>query len=306
MIRVFNGERPPRPEDPRFPDTVWILCRKCWNRVPSLRPDIRHILDVLSHASVTVAPWGTKFAPARRRRSTGSTADLVDSGRPPTPGYGSTHSFRTERRTSRPSTPASSSYPPYRSSFDHPRTYAFDASYAYAAHPRPPTPGYVSTPSFRTERRISRPSTPAKSSYSPDHSSFDHARTTAFNSSHAYAAHPRPPTPGYAHSTQSFRTGRRTSRPSTPARSSYPPDRSSCHYSRISTSCDDFRPHLVTQVDNVFMGVWPALSAPVPLYQPWTPRDLSLPRRASSYQPSHRIPTSDHHWCCEHWPESRV
>ena len=44
MSAVMAGERPPRPADPTFVDSLWALAQQCWNQDARLRP---HALQVL-------------------------------------------------------------------------------------------------------------------------------------------------------------------------------------------------------------------------------------------------------------------
>ena len=47
VFNIMEGVRPPRPTHPKFTNGLWILMQRCWNRDPSLRPEVSLILDTL-------------------------------------------------------------------------------------------------------------------------------------------------------------------------------------------------------------------------------------------------------------------
>ena len=48
IIKIIEGERPPRPADPTLPDDVWELTQKCWDQKQRSRPEMKTVLQSLA------------------------------------------------------------------------------------------------------------------------------------------------------------------------------------------------------------------------------------------------------------------
>ena len=89
--RVFDGERPSRPPNREIlglSDEVWLLMENCWDRDPTVRPDITGILNFFEAVSSRWVPptleaivnLGLDRSVTVRRPLTGGStyAELVD------------------------------------------------------------------------------------------------------------------------------------------------------------------------------------------------------------------------------------
>lgn len=52
VMSVWEGKRPPRPENPSCSDCLWSLIKRCWAQDPRLRPDIREVSQTFSSFSL--------------------------------------------------------------------------------------------------------------------------------------------------------------------------------------------------------------------------------------------------------------
>ena len=48
MRLITNGERPNQLQSPKMGDKTWNLIQSCWDSVPSKRPKMKEIVDVLA------------------------------------------------------------------------------------------------------------------------------------------------------------------------------------------------------------------------------------------------------------------
>lgn len=48
MVKIIQGERPPRPFDPTLTDDMWELMRTCWDQEPQSRPGMGKVLQDLA------------------------------------------------------------------------------------------------------------------------------------------------------------------------------------------------------------------------------------------------------------------
>jgi len=54
MLRIVQGDRPPRPTHPTFTEGLWSLTQRCWGEDPQLRPEASEVLQVLLSPSSDV------------------------------------------------------------------------------------------------------------------------------------------------------------------------------------------------------------------------------------------------------------
>jgi hypothetical protein len=48
IVKISDGERPPRPTNPLFTDEIWALTRQCWDQKPESRPEMSTVLRDLA------------------------------------------------------------------------------------------------------------------------------------------------------------------------------------------------------------------------------------------------------------------
>ena len=48
MVAINQGERPPRPKHPYVTGSLWRLIRRCWDQLPSSRPETSEVAKVLN------------------------------------------------------------------------------------------------------------------------------------------------------------------------------------------------------------------------------------------------------------------
>jgi len=63
MIKIIQGERPPRPTNSALTDDVWALMEMCWEQEPQSRPVMREVLQVLAPSLLRSLYQSTKSSP---------------------------------------------------------------------------------------------------------------------------------------------------------------------------------------------------------------------------------------------------
>lgn len=57
MLRIVQGERPPRPKHRAIIERVWRLINRCWNEDPYLRPEVSEVLQELQKRLASHSFW---------------------------------------------------------------------------------------------------------------------------------------------------------------------------------------------------------------------------------------------------------
>ena len=52
-FEIMNGQRPPRPTHPVFPEELWSLVERCWAQDPRFRPEVLEVSETLLNLLVS-------------------------------------------------------------------------------------------------------------------------------------------------------------------------------------------------------------------------------------------------------------
>jgi hypothetical protein len=63
IVKITNGERPPRPTNPLLTDEIWAMTRECWNQRPESRPGMSTVLRDLTPCLLQSLRRSTKSSP---------------------------------------------------------------------------------------------------------------------------------------------------------------------------------------------------------------------------------------------------